>query len=60
MDYFSEIINEIIEGTVVDKDQLQKLKSELARKYKMPKLPTDADILQMAGKDKELVRLPVK
>ncbi|MCL5665786.1 MAG: tRNA uridine(34) 5-carboxymethylaminomethyl modification radical SAM/GNAT enzyme Elp3 [Candidatus Thermoplasmatota archaeon] len=45
MDFFSEVSSEIESGRVRTKDQLQKLKMEIARKYSLDHIPGDSDIL---------------
>lgn len=62
MDYFEEIIQEIIDGTVSTPDELQKAKMRLCKKYNRPELPKNGTILkkvdEMEGVSRDQV-LPV-
>lgn len=48
MDYFSEISQEIVKRGIKSKNELQLLKTELARKYSLDYLPKDTEILSSA------------
>ena len=45
MDYYEDIIIQLLKGKPKTKDEVQKLKIELCRKYKMDKLPSNAEVL---------------
>ncbi|MEM0372319.1 MAG: tRNA uridine(34) 5-carboxymethylaminomethyl modification radical SAM/GNAT enzyme Elp3 [archaeon] len=54
-DFFSKVIEETLSGKIKTKEQLQARKSVLSAKYKLPKIPTDADVLSRAGKKRNAV-----
>ena len=45
MDYYEDIINLLLEGRPWTRNEVQKLKLSMCRKYPMEKLPSNADIL---------------
>ncbi|MBS3817445.1 MAG: tRNA uridine(34) 5-carboxymethylaminomethyl modification radical SAM/GNAT enzyme Elp3 [Candidatus Thermoplasmatota archaeon] len=46
MDYFDEIVNEIIDGKINNPEELQKEKINLCKEYDRDKLPKNAEILE--------------
>ena len=46
-----EIAKAIISGEIKDRDQLNRFKVKIARKYHLSKLPTNSDILRVMSKD---------
>ena len=51
MDYYQDIIKQLLEGKPKTRDQVQKLKIQLCRKYKMDKLPSNAEILAYVSEE---------
>lgn len=48
-----EIIQAALEGKVRDKDQLQRLKRKLCRRYHLSRFPSDVEILSYASEDEK-------
>ncbi len=63
MDFYSEIISSL-KGKKIDKDDLNRLKNKLSKKYNIKRIPTDADILLNAKpedlKDLKLTTKPTR
>ena len=51
MDYYQDIIKQLLEGKPKTRDDVQKLKIQLCRKYKMDKLPSNAEILAYVSEE---------
>jgi elongator complex protein 3 len=51
MDFYSEVIEQILDNNVRTKNELHNLKISLCRKYKLKKVPSDAKILESASED---------
>ncbi|MFX1475391.1 MAG: hypothetical protein ACFFCO_07950 [Promethearchaeota archaeon] len=46
-----EIIREVLKGRVGSKEDLQKLKRTLCRRYRLPRFPSDIEILSFATEE---------
>lgn len=57
MDFFSEISREIVRRNVRNKDELQTLKTELARKYSFDHIPKDTEILSSGNFPEEIKQM---
>jgi elongator complex protein 3 len=44
-EFYSEIVDMILKGEIIDKKSLHKIKRHLCSRYRMAKVPSDADIL---------------
>ncbi len=51
MDFYERIIKAVLSGEVKDKEDLHKLKQKLAGELGLPKIPSDADILEHVPKE---------
>jgi elongator complex protein 3 len=51
MDVREELARAVIEGRVTDRNELERLKRKLAARDRLPRVPTDADILAVMGDD---------
>jgi len=56
MDYFQEIIEEIVEGKIETPDELQKAKIRICKKYDRDELPKNATILKKVDEMEEVNR----
>ncbi len=50
-----EIIREVLEGRISSKEDLQKLKRRLCRRYHLPRFPSDVEILSFATEEEKRV-----
>jgi elongator complex protein 3 len=50
MSHFDEILNQIVKGKIKNKIDLQELKKNIARKFRLRELPSDTDLLEKSGK----------
>jgi elongator complex protein 3 len=44
-EFYEEIISELLSGSAASRDEIQRLKTRLCKKYRMDELPSNADIL---------------
>lgn len=57
MGFYEQIIKELLAGKIKNKDCLGRRKNELAKKYGMSRVPTDADIYVKSGRNPELRKI---
>jgi len=60
MNFYDEIADLIDSGVVQTKKDLERMKKKLCKKYKMKKIPTNAEILEKIGHKEVLVTKPVR
>jgi len=51
MDIREELARAIVEGRVTTREDLERMKRELAARHRLPRVPTDADVLAVLGDD---------
>ncbi|MBS3790717.1 MAG: tRNA uridine(34) 5-carboxymethylaminomethyl modification radical SAM/GNAT enzyme Elp3, partial [Candidatus Thermoplasmatota archaeon] len=56
MDYFQQIIEEIVEGKITTPDELQKAKIRLCKKYDREHLPKNATLLKKVDEMEDVDR----
>jgi len=54
-----EILEEILEGKIKNKNEIAKLKARICRKYRVSKLPRNGDILETATEEEREIVIPV-
>ena len=51
MDIREELAQAVVEGRVATREELERLKRELAARHRLSRVPTDADVLAILGED---------